>query len=100
MKGLQFTNKAREDLSSIWDYTFVTWGEEQADSYYNMLINSCLKILKHPVLLGIKYFDVLPGLLGYRVNKHIIFYKLQDNWGVLIIRILHQRMDVVTKIIA
>ena len=33
MCKLRFTNKAVEDLSSIWRYTFQEWSEKQADEY-------------------------------------------------------------------
>ena len=44
MPGYILTNKAVEDLSTIWNYTFETWSETQADKYYIMLLNSCRDI--------------------------------------------------------
>jgi toxin ParE1/3/4 len=35
------SNKAVEDLSTIWDYTFEEWSETQADKYYCMLLDYC-----------------------------------------------------------
>ena len=29
-----FSNKAVDDLSKIWDYTYEVWSEGQADKYY------------------------------------------------------------------
>ena len=29
-----FTNKAVEDLSDIYEYTYQSWSEKQADNYY------------------------------------------------------------------
>lgn len=46
MAKYHFTNKAVEDLTNIWNYTFETWSERQADMYYNMLIESCQKIVE------------------------------------------------------
>ena len=40
------TNKAIEDLSTIWDYSFEVWSESQADKYYQELISHCQKIAK------------------------------------------------------
>ena len=45
MANYIFTNKAVEDLSKIWDYTFEVWSETQADRYYYMLIDSCQELL-------------------------------------------------------
>lgn len=34
------SSKSVEDLTSIWNYTYRTWSERQADEYYNMLVSS------------------------------------------------------------
>ena len=41
MAEYKLTNKAVEDLSKIWDYTFEIWSEKQADKYYGELISDC-----------------------------------------------------------
>ena len=50
MTEYKLTNKAVEDLSRIWDYTFEVWSEKQADNYYEGLIsyikNRLLKLNK------------------------------------------------------
>ena len=38
MPRIRYSNKAVEDLTSIWDYTYTEWSEKQADEYYAMLI--------------------------------------------------------------
>lgn len=48
MAKFKLTNKAVEDLSKIWDYTFETWSENQADKYYEMLISNCQEIADNP----------------------------------------------------
>ncbi len=93
MAKYHLTNKAVEDLSNIWEYTVDTWSERQADDYYNMLIASFQKITENPRLFGLKYEEIAEGLHGYRANKHIIFYRILADEDILIIRILHQRMD-------
>lgn len=42
------SNKAVEDLSSIWEYTLETWSEAQADIYYRELINAIKGIAERP----------------------------------------------------
>ena len=34
--------KALEDLDSIWQYTYFQWSRQQADKYYNLLIDKIL----------------------------------------------------------
>ncbi len=45
MAEYKLTNKAVDDLNRIWDYTADEWSEEQADKYYNMLLNDCKDIV-------------------------------------------------------
>jgi toxin ParE1/3/4 len=99
MAKYHLTNKAVEDLSNIWEYTVDTWSERQADDYYNMLIASFQKITENPRLFGLKYEEIAEGLRGYRANKHIIFYRILADGDILIIRILHQRMDLKLRLL-
>ncbi|MBX9049615.1 type II toxin-antitoxin system RelE/ParE family toxin [Bacteroides thetaiotaomicron] len=93
MAKIQFSNKAVDDLSDIWNYTLEEWSEQQADQYYQMLIASCNKIAENPALFGREYDEIADGLLGFKANKHIIFYKITGNGDIFIVRILHERMD-------
>lgn len=93
MAKLQFSNKAVEDLSEIWSYTFKKWSEEQADHYYQTVIASCDKVAENPTLFGRQYDEIADGLLGFKVNRHVVFYKIIDNETIFIIRILHEQMD-------
>ena len=99
MAKYHLTNKAVEDLSNIWEYTFDTWSEQQADDYYNMLIASCQKITENPRLFGLQYEEIAEGLHGHRANKHIIFYRILADGDILVIRILHQRMDLKHRVL-
>ncbi|TZF85010.1 type II toxin-antitoxin system RelE/ParE family toxin [Pedobacter sp. BS3] len=97
MAKYRFTNKAVEDLSDIWNYTFETWSETQADRYYNVLISFCKAIAGNPSL-GKNYEEITPSLFGFRANKHIIFYRIIAEDEVEIVRILHERMDLKNRI--
>ena len=99
MAKYHLTNKAVEDLSNIWEYTVDTWSERQADDYYNMLIASFQKITENPRLFDLNYEEIAEGLYGYRANKHIIFYRILTGGDILIIRILHQRMDLKHRVL-
>lgn len=99
MAKYHLTNKAVEDLTNIWEYTVETWSERQADDYYNMLIASFQKITENPRLFGLKYEEIAEGLYGYRANKHVIFYRILADKDILVIRILHQRMDLKHRVL-
>lgn len=67
------TNKAVEDLSKIWNYTYEVWSESQADKYYQLLIDSFVEIAKNPEC-GKNYDEIDGTIFGLRVGKHIVFY--------------------------
>lgn len=97
MAEYKLTNKAVEDLSKIWDYTFEVWSEQQADKYYDGLIFSCQEIAENPDL-GKNYEGISEQLLGMKANRHIIFYRTLSRDYVEITRILHERMDLKKRI--
>lgn len=68
------TNKAVDDLMEIWNYTFDTWSEKQADKYYNELLKECQNFSENPKK-GKIYTDLFDNLMGSKINKHIIFYR-------------------------
>ena len=97
MAEYKLTNKAVEDLSKIWDYTFEVWSEKQADKYYVELILNCEEIAENPDL-GKSYEGISKQLLGMKANRHIIFYRTLSENYVEITRILHERMDLKKRI--
>ncbi len=98
MAKFELTNKAVEDLSKIWEYTFEAWSEKQADFYYEMLIVNCKEIANNPHL-GKNYSGITKNLFGVKANRHIIFYRTIDQNSVEITRILHERMDLKKRIL-
>jgi len=97
MAEYKLTNKAIEDLSKIWDYTFEVWSEQQADKYYDGLISNCEEIAENQEL-GKNYNGISKQLLGMKTNRHIIFYRTLNKNYVEITRILHDRMDLKKRI--
>ena len=75
MAKYRLTNKAVEDLNSIWSYTLRKWSEKQADKYYNELLLDCKRIAENQ-FLGRNYEGITKSLFGRRSKKHIIFYRI------------------------
>ncbi len=92
MARFELAPEAIADLQSIWDYTVETWSEAQAYKYHRAIASACHKIAERPAL-GRPYDDMPVVLLGYRVEKHVIFYTIVAPGEVLIVRILHKSMD-------
>ncbi|MCU4176278.1 type II toxin-antitoxin system RelE/ParE family toxin [Carboxylicivirga sp. N1Y90] len=97
MAKYELTNKAVIDLNNIWDYTFDTWSEYQADKYYDILLSSCQDIADNPEL-GTNYTEINSELFGLKVNRHIIFYRKSIDNPIEITRILHEQMDLKNRI--
>ncbi len=97
MANYKFTKKAVEDLSQIWNYSYYKWSENQADNYYQMLIENCKEVAKNPEL-GKNYTGIAINLLGFKVGRHIIFYRKIEKDEVEITRILHEQMDLDIRI--
>lgn len=87
------TNKAVEDLSHIWNYTYETWSENQADKYYQLIIEACGEIAEK-LLPGKSYEALVADIFGCKVGKHIIFYRILPVGDIEVIRILHGSMDI------
>lgn len=92
MARYRLTNQAVTDLSGIWNYTFSKWTENQADKYYQMLLDTCRQIADNPDL-GKDYSIVIDKLFGFRAGRHIIFYTCIDRDEIEVLRILHEQMD-------
>ena len=97
MAKYQFTRKALNDLTEIWDYTVKEWSENQAEKYYNLIIASCIDLANNPNL-G-KSYDILSlNVFGSKCCEHIIFYRESSKNEIEIERILYGMMDLRSKI--
>jgi toxin ParE1/3/4 len=97
MAKYYLTHKAVDDLTEIWNYTFEKWSEGQADKYYRMLIDTCKDIAQNPQI-GKHYDGIMATLFGFKVTRHIIFYRKVIENDIEIVRILHESMDLKSKI--
>jgi len=98
MGSFILTRKAVSDLSDIWNYTYDNWSEDQADKYYKLLTDNFQKIAEDPEI-GKRYKTIADNLFGLKAGKHIIFYrKLPSEKQIEITRILHESMDLKSRI--
>ncbi|MEA1877063.1 MAG: type II toxin-antitoxin system RelE/ParE family toxin [Bacteroidota bacterium] len=98
MARYRFTSKAVNDLTEIWNHTYFKWSENQADKYYQMLLDTCAQVADNPDL-GKDYSIVIDKLLGFRAGRHIIFYRCIEADEIEVIRILHEQMDLGNRIL-
>jgi len=94
----RISKEALIDLEKIWLYTFEIWSKEQADYYFDLLMNEIVYLSENPKS-GKDYNEIRKGYFRSRVKSHFIFYKINlKNEEIEIIRILHQQMDISARL--
>ncbi|MCA6445023.1 MAG: type II toxin-antitoxin system RelE/ParE family toxin [Chitinophagaceae bacterium] len=90
--------EASKDLENIWLYTFENWSQEQADRYFNLIIDE-IESISNDTSSGKDFSDIREGYFRSRVKSHFIFYRVNRKKKVIeIIRILHHQMDIESRL--
>jgi toxin ParE1/3/4 len=90
----KISNEANNDLENIWLYTFETWSIDQADRYFNLILDEIEHLSKNPTI-GNDVSYIRKGYFRSKVNTHFIFYRINnEKQEIEIIRILHEQMDI------
>lgn len=91
------TEKAAEELREIASYTRQHWGPTQAGVYADTLLTAMDALAAG--VGGYKDLHALrTGLRAVRCSHHYIYGLIRPNAPVLIIAILHERMDLMTRL--
>jgi toxin ParE1/3/4 len=92
LKTYQLHPLAAAEFEAIIRYTRQEWGDAQAAKYGGLLIKSMQRCLEKPDLGK----PLLPGhkLRVLRSEHHYIVYEAIPSGDVLIIAILHERMNI------
>lgn len=90
MSGYHLSKRADADIAGIADFTIKKFGIKQARIYRDGLEASFRKLAKDPQR-GRSAGHLAPGLRRLNFESHVIFF-LSDEYGTLIVRVLHQRM--------
>lgn len=92
MANYVLTNKAVADLENIWHYTCEAWSEKQADNYYYLLLDAWEDLANEKVA-GKLYPEIGDQVFGFRISRHIIFFRKTGPQKIEVARILHSSMD-------
>lgn len=92
MSKFSVSQAANADIRSIAIYTQDTWGRDQRRRYLNGL-NEKFEMLAAMPEMAAERWDFRPPVRIHHYEKHLIIYVIADN-GILIVRVLHQNMDV------
>jgi toxin ParE1/3/4 len=87
------SKQAVDDLNDIWLYTQHNWSKEQADRYYDLIIEE-IEFVSDNVMIGKSVEQTRNNYRFTKIKSHLIFYRKIRNSKIEIIRILHQRMDI------
>ena len=85
--------EAKEDVSGIWLYSAERWGLDQADRYLQQLSEKFAWLAENPGS-GHLRDDIIPPAYCMPCGSHLVFYDIYDS-HIDIIRVLHQRADLV-----
>jgi toxin ParE1/3/4 len=73
----KISQEASSDIENIWLYTFKNWSLEQADRYFNLIMDEIEYLTENP-MSGTDYSKVRKGYFRSRVKSHFIFYRINS----------------------
>lgn len=91
MAEYRLSPAAERDPEGIWKYTGREWGLEQAERYTNLL-TAAFQVLAEGPKSAPSCDHIRRGYRRRNVERHMTYFRITD-YGVAIIRILHERMD-------
>ena len=92
MPGFRVSGKARDDIRDIGRYTQELWGRAQRRIYLSDMETQFRHLAENPDIAP-KREEFDPPVRLFRYGNHLIVYR-SENDGILIVRILHERMDI------
>ena len=91
------SDKALEDINTIWIYTAENWSVEQADRYYNLIIDEIEYIVDN-LDMARDFGKIRKSYKYSKVKSHLIFFKKDKSNEIEVVRILHEKMDVENRL--
>ena len=91
------SEKALEDLNNIWIYTAENWSVEQANRYYNLIVDE-IEYVSVNFDETTDFSNIRKNYKFSKVKSHLVFYKKTKNTEMEVVRILHERMDLKNRI--
>ncbi|MTE02085.1 type II toxin-antitoxin system RelE/ParE family toxin [Paracoccus sp. YIM 132242] len=96
-KNYILTDDAAHDLRGVIRYTRKTWGAAQARQYAETLEKGIIRLAGNPLHFR-DMSELYPMLRMARCEHHYVFCLPQEDAPVLIVAILHERMDLMTRL--
>lgn len=93
MKPFELTNAAKSDLKKIALYTNEEWGRNQRNVYIKQF-DDTFHMHSGSSLVGKPCDEIKTGYKKFPIDSHIIFCKTGMNSNILVVRILHKKVDI------
>ena len=97
MSQYVISEKALEDINNLWIYTAENSSVAQVNRYYNLIFDEIEYIINN--------FDmardcgkILKSYKYSKVKSHLIFFKKDKMNEIEVIRVLHERMDIESRL--
>jgi len=91
---LRITKLADQDLNDLYSEGFTTWGEEQADRYYDGLLDRLEGICETPLMYP-AVDDIREGYRRSVYEKHSIYFVVLDD--VVEVRAIVKRQNMFSR---
>ena len=96
MAEYRLSPAAERDLELIWLYSCEQWGLEQAHRYIDVL-TLVFEALANAPQTAQSCDHIRVGYRRHPVERHVIYFRISA-YGIVLIRILHARMDAIQHI--
>jgi toxin ParE1/3/4 len=93
MGSFSVSNAAKADLRNIARFTEKRWGREQRKLYLKGMDDAFHRLADSPAL-GVSCEYIASDLRKHPFQSHVIYYDIASATLILIVRVLHKRMDV------
>ncbi|UQD56537.1 type II toxin-antitoxin system RelE/ParE family toxin [Flavobacterium sp. K5-23] len=91
------SEKALEDINNIWIYTAENWSVEQANRYYNLIIDEIEYIVDN-FEMGRDFGKIKKSYKYSKVKSHLIFFRKDKTNVIEVVRVLCERMDIENRL--
>ncbi|MHB1655765.1 MAG: type II toxin-antitoxin system RelE/ParE family toxin [Burkholderiales bacterium] len=91
MAEYRLTPATEYDLETVWTHTAQQWGVGQVNRYTDILTATFTELAQAPKSAP-ACDQIRPGYRRRSVERHMIYFRITA-YGIVIVRILHDRMD-------
>lgn len=98
MSAYIISEKAVEDINNIWIYPVENWSVAQADRYYNLIYDE-IEYIVNNFDMARDFGEIRKSYKCSKVKSHLIFFKKDKMNEIEVVRVLHEKMDVESRLI-